>query len=163
MDADLCGKVLDWAEFVSITDCLARAAASDGCPDVVVGILRGGMIPAVLVAHATGLRDVRAVQVTHTAADGPNAEKTAGPTVSNAASLGDLASRDVLIVDDVAGTGETIAVAEDLVKSAGAGRARTLVCAINEINWRRNCAPKQALTYVGSCYQGWVVFPWEKR
>lgn len=163
MDADLLGKVLDWVEFTAITDRLARTVASDGCPDVVVGVLRGGMIPAVLVAHATGLRDVRAVEVTHTTADGLNAEKTANPTVSNPASLGDLVGLDVLIVDDVAGTGKTIAAAEELVRHAGVARVRTLVCAVNEINWQRGCAPKQVLTYVGTCSRAWVVFPWEKR
>lgn len=163
MDADLLGKVLDWAEFTAITDRLAWTVASDGCPDVVVGILRGGMIPAVLVAHATGLRDVRAVEVTHTTADGPNAAKTASPTVSNAPSLGDLGGRDVLIVDDVAGTGATIAAAEELVKNTGAVRVRTLVCAVNQVNWQQDHDQDRVLTYVGACYRGWVVFPWEKR
>ncbi|MGH8902241.1 MAG: phosphoribosyltransferase [Egibacteraceae bacterium] len=163
MDADLIGKVLDWAEFVSITERVARTVASDGSPEVVVGILRGGMIPAVLVAHSMGLRDVRAIEVTHTTTDGANAEKTANPTVGNVASLGHLASRDVLIVDDVAGTAVTMATAEELVKNAGAARVRTLVCTVNQLNWQHDHDPGRALTYVGACYRGWVVFPWEKR
>lgn len=144
---------------------LAEAVATDGYPDVVVGVLRGGMIPAVLIAHACGLRDVRAVQVTHTTADGANAEKTAVPIVSNAGSLGDLAGRDVLIVDDVAGSGQTILTAKELVESAGAARVRVLACALNQVNWLRatHSDPGDVLTYIGGRYRGWVVFPWETR
>jgi hypoxanthine phosphoribosyltransferase len=62
--------VLDWAAVTTITGTLAKAVAVGSRPDVVVGVLRGGMIPAVMLAHALGLREVRALDVTHTIADG---------------------------------------------------------------------------------------------
>jgi hypoxanthine phosphoribosyltransferase len=42
----------------------------------------------------------------------------------------------VLVVDDVAGTGDTIAAAVRHVHAAGTRRVRTLVCAVNVLNQR---------------------------
>jgi hypoxanthine phosphoribosyltransferase len=163
--ADSPAAVLDWTEITAITGQLAAAISADGRPEVVVGILRGGMVPAIWLAHLLGLRDVRALDVTHTTADGVNAAKTARPVLRNPCSLGDLTGLRVLLVDDVAGTGETIAASRGLLQAAGAASVRTAAYALNEVNWRRSGGrdPGRALTYVGAAYQGWVVFPWETR
>jgi hypoxanthine phosphoribosyltransferase len=165
VDADRPAAVLDWAEIITLTDQLAQAIRSDALPDIVVGILRGGMIPAIRLAHVLGLRDVRAIDVTHTAADGVNAAKTALPVSRNTSSLGDLSGLDVLLVDDVVGTGETIAASRLLLHAAGAGSVRSAACVLNEVNWRRSGGrdPAGGLTYVGATCHGWVVFPWEIR
>lgn len=163
--ADQIGLELDWPQFTALVTGLADDVSEDGLPDVVVGILRGGMVPAVLLAHQVGLRTVRAVEITHTTADIPNAGKTTRPVLVNSVSLGDLTGLDVLIVDDVAGGGQTLAAAQQLAVTAGARRARTAVCVVNERNWRsaNGREPHQALTYVGVCCQGWVRFPWETQ
>ncbi|MFI6770733.1 hypothetical protein [Streptomyces sp. NPDC050355] len=70
-----------------------------------VGIMRGGVIPAVWLAHRLGIRDVRTVGITPTTSDSIDAAKTTLPGVRNAASLGDLTGLDVLLVDDTAGSG----------------------------------------------------------
>jgi hypoxanthine phosphoribosyltransferase len=114
-----------------------------------------------LAAHRLGLRDVRAVEVVHTVADGVNAAKTAAPTAVNAASLGDLADADVLLVDDVAGTGQTLAATVRLVQLAGAARVRAAVCVVNEDNWTDPRSADQVVDYIGTTTRGWVVFPWE--
>ena len=133
--------------------------AAEGAPDTVVGILRGGMIPAVILAHTLRLRDVRGVEITHTADDGVGAAKTPQPLLRNAASLGDLSALDVVVVDDIAGTGDTIAAAARLVRASGAQRVRTLVCAVNTLN--RRDAHRQIASLVGREIEGWVRFPWE--
>lgn len=165
MDPDASGVVLEWADLVGLTNLLSRAVAADGVPAVVVGILRGGLVPAVLLAHTMGLRDVRAIDVTHTTSDSVDADKTPQPSARNPASLGDLTGLDVLVVDDVAGTGQSVTMTVKLVRAAGAVRIRTAVCAVNEINWFQAAERDvgEALTYLGGRYRGWVVFPWEKQ
>ena len=165
VDADPPAAVLGWAEITAITDQLAQAIRADAHPDVVVGILRGGMIPAIRLAHVLGLRDVRALDVTHTAADGVNAAKTPRPVSRNLSSLGDMTGLDALLVDDVTGTGETLATSRCLLLAAGASSVRTAACVLNEINWRHSDEgdPEFGLTYVGVTFRGWVVFPWETR
>jgi len=165
VDADRTGLALDWPTVTALATGLAADVAHDGPPQVLVGVLRGGMVPTVMLAHALGLRTVRAVEVTHTIADGVDAAKTETPVVVRPDTLGDLAGMDVLIVDDIAGTGDTMAATAALARQAGARRVRTLACVVNETNWRkaRTQQPGELLTYVGTVVQGWVVFPWETR
>ncbi|MDQ7904696.1 phosphoribosyltransferase family protein [Phytohabitans sp. ZYX-F-186] len=152
---------LGWPELAATVHDLARAACADGLPDVVVGVLRGGMIPAVMVAHALAVRTVRGVEVVHTLGDGVDARKSARPQARNLQSLGDLAGLDVLIVDDIAGSGDTAVRVLDLVRGVGAARTRMAVCVVNAANWRRDDLPEQLLSYVGVTVEGWVIFPWE--
>ena len=126
--------VLGWESVTSITAQLAAEISGDGAPDVIVGVLRGGMIPAVMLAHALAARDVRAIEVTHTVADGIDARKTAQPRYRNLASVGNIAGLDVLVADDIAGTGATAAAAGKLLHKLGAARVRTAVWAVNEAN-----------------------------
>lgn len=144
---------------------IAMAVSADGVPDIVVGILRGGMIPAVQLAHLLGIRTVRAVELTRTTADEVNAAKTPCPVAANPGSLGDLSDRDVLIVDDIAGSGLTMLACRDLVQEAGAARVRTVAMTVNAVNWElaRRGSPAGELTYVGHVYRGWVIFPWEHQ
>jgi hypoxanthine phosphoribosyltransferase len=155
---------LDWAAVTSIATRLASAISADGLPDVVIGILRGGMIPAVCLAHALSLREVRALDVRHTARDGTNAVKTREPVISNSVSLGDLKGLDVLLVDDVAGTGQTMGVSRDLVADRGARRVRTAAWTLNAANWPHDGGePGSTFAYVGATYRKWVIFPWEDQ
>lgn len=157
---------LTWAEVTGTTATLADAIAADGIPDVLVGIVRGGMVPAVLLAHRLGIRDVRALEVTHTESDAVNAPKSDLPMLRNANSLGDLAGGSVLVVDDIAGTGDTLVVARKHVVLGGAGAVRTAVCLLNLANWPRGREAdgdgEREPTYVGQRTSRWVIFPWER-
>ncbi|WP_152363216.1 phosphoribosyltransferase [Microlunatus speluncae] len=152
---------LTWQRLEEMVDHLAQSIGRD-TPQTLVAVLRGGAVPAVLLAHRLGLRDLRTIEVTHTANDGRHAAKTPTPVVVNAESLGDLAGHDVVIVDDVAGTGHTLAAVVDLVVRAGATRARTALCVVNADNWTRPAPVEEAATYIGEVTRGWVVFPWEE-
>jgi uncharacterized protein len=105
------------------------------------------------------------VEITHTTADGVGAAKTEQPVIYRPDTLGDLDGLDVLVVDDIAGTGDTVITAAELVRRGGARRVRTLACVVNEINWWRcrTTPPAEALTYVGAIVRGWVIFPWERQ
>lgn len=156
---------LTWTELEHHVATLAECIQHEGIPQAVIGILRGGMVPAVLLAHRLGVRDVRGIQVTCTLTDEPNGAKTARPQVVNPASLGTFGtSADVLIVDDVAGSGDTIATAATLIAGLAA-RTRRAVVVVNTINWARSNseAPQQIQDYVGTTCVGWVRFPWEVR
>ncbi|MGW2105053.1 phosphoribosyltransferase [Streptomyces sp. NPDC001948] len=152
---------LTWSGIEEIVRELVVRADGDGRPETIVGIMRGGMIPAVMIAHQLGIRDVRTVEVTHTATDGVNAAKTSAPAYKNPASLGDLAGRDVLLVDDIAGSGATLERTRLMVEALGVRRLRTAVLTVNLANWNASQAPEDRICYVGEFIDTWVVFPWE--
>jgi hypoxanthine phosphoribosyltransferase len=155
--------ILDWAALANLAARMAEDARAERPPEVVIGVLRNGMIPAVMICHQLGIRDLRGLHVTHTLTDGVNAIKSSRPEEHNTASLGDLAGKDVLIVDDIAGSGDTLRSVVALVQAAGPATVRTAVCVINRANWRNPTDPRQVVTYVGTFADRWVVFPWESR
>jgi hypoxanthine phosphoribosyltransferase len=154
---------LAWADIDAATQALAEQVVAGGVPQAVVGVVRGGMVPAVCLAHRLGIRDVRAVEVTRTASDGINAAKDRLPTVRNAASLGDLTGLDVLLVDDIAGSGATLAHTADLLRSQGPARIRTAVLTVNRANWTQDAEPDDVIDYIASLNDTWIVFPWEDQ
>ncbi|MFF1712244.1 phosphoribosyltransferase [Streptomyces sp. NPDC058268] len=152
---------LTWSRIEALTHQLAARADGDGMPETVVGIMRGGMIPAVMIAHQLGIRDVRTIEVTHTASDGVNAAKTSVPAYKNPASLGDLAGRDVLLVDDIAGSGATLERTRRIVEALGVRRLRTAVLTVNRANWPAPSCPEDRIDYIAEQTDTWVIFPWE--
>ncbi|MGW6388973.1 phosphoribosyltransferase [Streptomyces sp. NPDC055103] len=164
MDADPgTALTLTWDAITSATSSLAVRVATDGAPQTVVGIMRGGMIPAVMLAHQLRIRDVRTVEVTHTVADGIDAAKSASPTAINTASLGNLTGRDVLLIDDIAGSGSTLAHTAWLIKTLEPRRLRTAVLTVNRANWTDGPEPRSRIDYIASLTDTWVVFPWEEQ
>lgn len=151
-------RAVTWSDIQIITKDLATLVAADGLPQVIVGIARGGLIPAVMIAHVLGVRDLRTLTITHTVSDAVNAAKTPEPLVAHPGSLGDLAGQDVLVVDDIAGTGGTLTAARAMLAERNPSRVRTGVLWLNVANWEF-AHPEPA--YVGERYRGWVVFPWE--
>lgn len=154
---------LSWLAVETQARCLADAASRDRVPDSIVGVLRGGAIPAVLVAHLLGLRDLRTVEVVHTLHDGIDAPKSSRVRVGNRLALGDLTGLDVLIVDDIAGTGHTMRATAALAREAGAARVRTAVCVLNQANLDPQLPESELPTYTALTTRGWVVFPWEAQ
>ncbi|MFB6884190.1 phosphoribosyltransferase [Streptomyces noursei] len=160
-NADSVPLHLTWGDVGVATQALAGQVTADGKPQTVVGIVRGGLIPAVWLAHHLGIRDVRTVEVTRTTEDVINATKTLLPIVRNPASLGSLAGLDVLLVDDIAGSGATLAHTVDLLRGLGPARVRTAILTVNRANWTQEAVPNLVIDYVASLNDTWIVFPWE--
>ncbi|MFB7577608.1 phosphoribosyltransferase [Streptomyces hydrogenans] len=162
--ADKAGPLyLAWDDIGLATTALAHQAMAAGVPQAVVGIVRGGLIPAVWIAHRLGVHDVRTIEVTRTTSDAVNAAKTPLPTVRNPASLGDLAGLDVLLVDDIAGSGTTLAHTAQMVRDLGPARVRTAVLAVNRSNWPEGAEPHNRIDHIARLTTTWVVFPWEDQ
>ena len=156
-------SVLGWSQIAEIGGEICERVRRDGVPTVVVGVLRGGMVPAVMACHRLGLRDLRGVDVRHTSSDEVDATKTPEPIELRVSTLGRLAGADVLVMDDIAGSGATVRAAARLAIERGAARVRTAVCVVNRLNWTDETEPIDALNYIGTEVKGWVIFPWETR
>ena len=155
--------VLTWSDLHEHASELSERVRAEGIPDVIVGVLRGGMVPAVLIAHQLGVRAVRALEAARTTDDAVNATKFTAPIIREVQDLGDLDGLDVLVVDDVAGSGMTAAAVAECANAAGAARVRIAVVIVNEANWTAPEPPRAALTYIAQTITGWVIFPWEAQ
>jgi hypoxanthine phosphoribosyltransferase len=142
---------MTWAELGSASRALAELVHDDGyVPDMVLAVARGGLLVAGALGYALGVKNTYTMNVEfYTGVDERLEMPMLLPPVPD---LVDLAEARVLIADDVADTGLTLA----LVKDFCAGKVAEVRAAVLyekprsivrcEYVWRRT--------------DRWIVFPW---
>lgn len=121
-------------------------------PDYIVGLTRGGLIPAVLMSHKLNIPLIP-VSYSSPNGNGSTAKYRNEPLqpITN-----DICHTTVLVVDDIADTGETLNDVCDYYVNLG----YTVVTATLYYRTTSKFHP----TYVGyviDAHSPWVVFPWE--
>lgn len=147
-------EILTWDTYGAAVRELAQSVADSGfAPDIVLGIARGGLIPAGSVAYALDCKNLFTMNVEfYTGVGTTRDEPTLLPPFLDLAELNDLS---VLVVDDVADSGKTLElVVRVCSEHAGAVRSaviyekpRTLLSP--DYAWRRT--------------DKWINFPWSSE
>ncbi|TXC71825.1 phosphoribosyltransferase [Sphingomonas ginsenosidivorax] len=142
-------------EFVAAVHTLAAklAADTDWKPDFIIGIGRGGLVPAVFLSHATGLSTL-SVDFSSQVKDFADA-----PLVKLAART--QAGERLLFVDDINDSGRTITHLRRALADAGAvdGAVRFAMLIDNISSAERiDYTARQIDRHVT---KDWFVFPWE--
>ncbi|MCT9818694.1 phosphoribosyltransferase [Microbacterium sp. W1N] len=147
-------EVLTWDGFGEATRELSRAVLADGfAPDVVVAIARGGLLPAGAIAYGLGVKSCGALNVEFYTGIGTVLEAPA--LLPPDLDLGYLPGKRVLLVDDVADSGRTLALAVTMLREAGADVRSVCIytkpgtIATPDYSWR---ATGQ-----------WIDFPWSAQ
>ena len=112
-------RELGWAAFGDVARILAGTIAKKFRPSAVVGVAKGGVFVGSAVAGALGV-EFYPLRV-------EKRRRDALPAADARSELPDLHGRRVLVVDDVARTGATLAKARALARKAGAREVRTAV------------------------------------
>ncbi|OIV36951.1 hypothetical protein BIV57_13235 [Mangrovactinospora gilvigrisea] len=108
---------------------LALRIAADGQPSLVVGVLRHGMVPAVLIADRLAVAGVRAFDPGQLDPTTPEAdEPPAYRELRNLGAVGPVPDADVLVIAWTDPEGHALAAARRTLEAAGARRVRTAVC-----------------------------------
>ncbi|GAA2984835.1 hypoxanthine phosphoribosyltransferase [Microbacterium terrae] len=112
-------ETLTWDGFGEATRSLARAIVDDGfVPEVVVAIARGGLLPAGAIAYGLGAKNCGAINVEFYTGIGTVLDAPA--VLPPELDMSYLDGRKVLLVDDVADSGRTLALAVKLLADKGA-------------------------------------------
>lgn len=121
-------------------------------PDVIVGITRGGWIPARVLSDLLGISALVTARVEFYLGVAETRNK---PVLTQGVSAG-VTGKKVLIVDDVADTGKSLQLARDHVVQQGAAEVRIATV------YRK---PWSVITpdYYEAETSGWIVFPWETK
>ncbi|GAA3649571.1 phosphoribosyltransferase [Microbacterium marinilacus] len=147
-------ETLTWDGFGEATRDLARRILDDGFePEVVVAIARGGLLPAGAIAYGLGAKNCGALNVEFYTGIGTvlDAPEVLPPELDMAY----LDGRRVLLVDDVADSGRTLALAVDLLTAQGADvRSVTIYTKPSTI-----ITPDYAWKDTGL----WIDFPWSAK
>jgi uncharacterized protein len=144
----------EWADADRWADAVADQVRSAGrLPETIVGLTRGGWVPARLICDRLGVKRLVSLRAQHwgiTATRSGSAELTEGLS-------GPVADQSVLLVDDITDTGESLALAADHVREAKARRVET--AAFLHIDHAK-LVPTYFAEKIDRAHWVWVVFPW---
>ncbi|WP_028047072.1 phosphoribosyltransferase [Cellulomonas sp. URHE0023] len=144
-------EVLSWELFGTAARELAQAVVDDGFePDIVIAVARGGLPPGGAIAYALGTKAVGTLNVEfYTGVDERLPDPVVLPPLLDTAAMAGLKA---LVVDDVADTGETLALVQRIMASH-CEEARTAVL---------YSKPRSIVEpdYVWRRTDRWIVFPW---
>src|SRR6478609_3586681 len=145
---------MSWAQLGEAARELARATVDDGYePDLILAIARGGLLVAGALAYAIGVKNTFTMNVEfYTGVDERLEMPMILPPVPD---LVDFAETRVLIADDVADTGATLA----LVKEFCHGKVAEVRCAVLYEKSRSMVTCE----YVWRRTDSWIEFPWSIR
>ena len=145
---------LPYEAFLTDLETIARQIDVDSWkPDFLVGVGRGGLVPAAYLSHRTG---ITMLSVDHSSGDAAFADEL----LAKLAAKSREGSR-ILIVDDINDSGSTIAYLRDVLTSHGCLEPHIRVAVL--VN---NFSSKARVEYVGTNIdrtedKRWFVFPWE--
>lgn len=144
-----------WDDIIKLCDELAKQIKKSGYkPDVIVAVARGGWIPARILCDYLDVKELYSVKTEHW---GVVATPTGEARITQPLNV-DLAGKKVLIVDDVADTGDTIKLVADHVKSFSPSEVKIAV-----IDYKKTST--FAPDYYASLMEEWrwIVYPWSLR
>ncbi len=144
---------LTWSEIEEATLGLAEKIASSGeFYHAVIGILRGGWVPARMLADLLDIKEVGGLEIKFYRGIEERGER---PVVTQPPVI-ELKDKNVLVVDDVADTGKSLQTAVNTINLFGAKLVRTAVLYVKP--W---CMSEPDYYYGKT--DRWIVFPWEYR
>jgi hypoxanthine phosphoribosyltransferase len=145
--------LLDWEDIVSGVEELADKVLNSGFrPDVIVGILRGGLFVANLLSDVMDVEDVVPLGIRSYV----GVKARGSPVVYHRPSLEELNGKRVLLVDDVSDEGKTLMTAHSLIReSSYPSELRTSVLHIKP--WTKFVPDYYVLS---TSY--WILYPWSR-
>lgn len=130
-------------------------------PTVIVGVGRGGLVPAVHISHLLDVRHMRTLMIESTLDTKPYAERHAEPQIVSGISLEDAKDRDILVVDDAVSTGETAIAALQHVRGLRPRNLRFATLVQDTAVTQEELAEADAvIDWAALRVFGWAVFPW---
>jgi len=146
-------EVISWDDVHERSKRLARKIKESGFqPDIIIGLARGGWVPARNLCDFLGVKDLVSIKMEHW---GDTATKDGNAKLKHPLNI-NLSGRKVLIADDVADTGESLHVAKEHVKLLGSQEVKTAT--LNAFD----STPDNRLAdfYTDRLPWTWIVFPW---
>ncbi len=134
-----------------LLDQAIRIKQSGFQPDLIVGVSRGGWIPGRILSDLLRNTHTANVKIEFYVGIGQTSRK---PVVTQPISE-DISSKRILVVDDVADTGESLLVALEHVKDRHAGEIRTVT-----VYHKPHSKFKPDFFAVST--PNWIIFPWER-
>ncbi len=144
---------ITWMDVQRLSEKLADQIAESGFrPDLIVAVSRGGFDPARILSDELNIRSLASLQVIYYAGVNERNEKPQVMYPLNA----DIAGLNVLVVDDVADSGNSLKVVKEYVESLGPREVR--IATLHHKPWS-TFEPD----FFAESADKWIIYPWEPR
>ncbi|MHB9036373.1 MAG: phosphoribosyltransferase [Armatimonadota bacterium] len=156
-------RAYSWNEMDALHRRLGEMLRADSyIPDVIVGIIRCGMVPAVHLAYILGVNSVCGIHVRTTPNDDVLVVKNMDPTVTVLVQPEIVSGRRLLMIDAVMASGTSMQLSTDALSLLGPAEIRTAIL----VDWpnspyENKLGPRPQVDYVVSEASVWPDFPWE--
>lgn len=141
-----------WDQIYDMLIELAKRVKDSGFkPDLIVGVSRGGWAPARVMSDLLENANTASIRIEFYIAPGVTARK---PVISQAIMV-PVKGVNVLVVDDVADTGESLKVAVEHLDVCGAKAIRTAT-----VYYKPQSILKPDFFIIQT--EQWIIFPWER-
>ncbi len=134
-----------------LVDLALRIRRSGFKPELIVGVSRGGWAPGRILSDLLENTHTANIKIEFYVGIGKTARK---PVVTQPISE-DISKKQVLVVDDVADTGESLKLALDHVLEKGAGEVKTAT-----VYYKPHSKFKP--DFFAESTGNWIIFPWER-
>ena len=141
---------LSWEMFGELCRALALRVAREYEPEMVIGIARAGVIPGAVVASILR-EDFHSMKISRR--DGDEQVRDRPAILSSAPATA--RRRRVLIVDEIASSGETLRMALSSLRNIAPEEIRTATCFVRP----RGYKPDYFALETGST----IIFPWDRK
>ena len=122
-------------------------------PDIIIALSRGGLVPGRILSDMLWIKDLVAVKTEHW---GVTATRDGKATLKDPGSL-DLSGKNVLIVDDITDTGQSMKLAYDYVVKQ---QPKALKTAVMLHITRSSFNPDYYASEIEEKEWTWFIFPW---
>lgn len=146
-------KIVSWGDIERWCDSIRHKIMKDYAPDTIIGIARGGLVPARILSDRMWIKDLLSVKTEHW---GITATKDGEATLKGTLN-GSLDGKNVLVIDDITDTGESLRVASEYVKSLN---PQTLKTATMLHITRSGFLPDYYAEEINEQAWTWFIFPW---
>jgi hypoxanthine phosphoribosyltransferase len=144
---------LTWMDVQRLSEKLADQIAETGFrPDIIVAVSRGGFDPARILSDELNIRSLASLQVIYYAGVNERNDKPQVKYPLNA----DIAGLNVLVVDDVADSGNSLKVVKDYIDNLGPREVR--IATLHHKPWS-SFEPD----FYAESVDKWIIYPWEPR
>jgi len=144
-------ELISWEQTYKLSQVLAKKILDSGYkPDLIVGLARGGWVPARNLCDFMGIKDLASLKTEHW---GITANPDGGAVLKFPLNM-DITDKKILIVDDITDTGESMKLSMEHIKSLNPAEIKTATLhhidksdfvpdyIAHEITWR------------------WILYPW---
>ena len=147
-------RIVKWNEIEDWTRTIASRIDESGYEaDVCIGMTRGGWVPSRLICDRLGIKDLHAIKTEHW---GITATKDGEAKLAHPLTI-DIEHKNVLIIDDITDTGQSLKLAVDHTKAKG---ANNVISATLLHITHSKITPDYYAVEVPANDWAWFIFPW---